>query len=87
MPDSAQERKTEDVCQHNFSDCSGPFAARVCSLQAVRSLSGFAPPALSPLLRAQRECSVWILPKLVAPETDLNLAPVVGDGHANRAKP
>ena len=43
MPDSAQEGKTEDACQHNFSDCSGPFAARVCSLQAGRSLSGFVP--------------------------------------------
>ncbi len=43
--------RDEDACQHNFSDCSGPFAARVDSLQAGRSLSGFAPPALSPLLR------------------------------------
>ena len=27
------------------------------------------------------------LPNLVAPETDLNLARVVGDGYVNRAKP
>jgi hypothetical protein len=41
-----------------------------------------------PGLHAHKEqCSVWILPKLVAPETDLNLAHVVGDSHANRAKP
>jgi hypothetical protein len=43
--------REEDACQHNFSDCSAPFAAQVCSLQAARSLSGFARPALSPLLR------------------------------------
>ncbi len=41
----------EDAGPHSFTDYSGPLAARVDSLQAGRSLSGFARPVLSPLLR------------------------------------
>src|SRR6516225_9129776 len=35
----------------SFTDYSGPFAAEACSFQAVRSLSGFVRPVLSPLPR------------------------------------
>ena len=41
----------EDAGPHSFTDCSRPLAARVCSIQAGRSLSGFAPPVLSLLPR------------------------------------
>ena len=38
-------------------------------------------------MRTKSDARFGILPKLVAPETDLNLAHAIGGGHANRAKP
>ena len=37
--------------------------------------------------RTKSDARFGILPKLVAHETDLNLAHAIGGGHANRAKP